>query len=92
MTASVVLFSGVDPSGQEGLWETNGTASGTIEIAELGGASNTPYNDFTSVNGVVLFAGENQLNPTLRLQRSPINSYVGPTLQSVLGTTGVYPV
>jgi ELWxxDGT repeat protein len=61
----VALFVGRDSSGHVGLWETDGTAAGTIEIGGLGNAgihgglsllgSQTP--DFTVYNGEVLFNG-----------------------------------
>jgi ELWxxDGT repeat protein len=57
MKYTITLFSAVDSNGQEGLWETNGTAAGTIEIASLSSQPNEPYGDFTAVNGVVLFEG-----------------------------------
>jgi ELWxxDGT repeat protein len=56
---NVVLFQGVDASGDIGLWETNGTASGTFELAPITGAASTglsPF-DLTGYNGEVLFSG-----------------------------------
>ena len=60
MLPNVVLFDGEDLSGRYELWETNGTAAGTIELTGIGGAfafglspvNLTPYNA-----DEVLFAG-----------------------------------
>ena len=52
-----VLFEGLDsttPSGKFGLWVTNGSAPGTLEIAGTSGLSPT---DLTVFNGQVLFDG-----------------------------------
>jgi ELWxxDGT repeat protein len=38
MAENVVLFQGVNASGDTGLWETNGTTSGTFELAPIAGA------------------------------------------------------
>jgi hypothetical protein len=38
----VVLFSGRDAAGNQGLWETNGTASGTFELGPIAGAAFGP--------------------------------------------------
>jgi ELWxxDGT repeat protein len=55
-----VLFSGVDSAGHTGLWTTDGTAAGTHELTNVGGASTTglaPF-DLTSVATMpVLTAG-----------------------------------
>ena len=56
-----ILFSGYDSSGQRGLWETDGTASGTHEVTGIAGALTTgtgldPY-DLTVYNGKALFSG-----------------------------------
>jgi ELWxxDGT repeat protein len=54
-----VLFSGVDTGGFRGLWVTNGTATGTQEIASISGTGATGLfpNDFTVFNGEALFNG-----------------------------------
>src|SRR5438132_1505413 len=58
-----VLFNGVDASGNNGLWVTNGTAAGTHEITGItGAAANFPGldpRDMTVFNGEVLFSGLN---------------------------------
>jgi hypothetical protein len=36
MSANRVLFDGTDASGNPGLWETHGTASGTAEFSVAG--------------------------------------------------------
>ena len=55
MYRQVVLFSGFDASRREGLWETNGMAGGTRELAATGGEDN----EFTVFNGEVLFVDAN---------------------------------
>jgi hypothetical protein len=50
MLPYVVLFQGVNEDGTTGLWETNGTASGTFELASIASPSN-----LTVYNGEVLF-------------------------------------
>jgi ELWxxDGT repeat protein len=56
-----VLFNGYDSQGHAGLWETDGTAAGTHELAGIVGASTTGIGlapaDFTVFNGNVLFVG-----------------------------------
>jgi hypothetical protein len=58
-----VLFDGLDAGGQNGLWVTNDTASGTHELTGISGAdaNGVLYNianpDFTVFNGKVLFDG-----------------------------------
>ena len=56
-----VLFSGYDSQGQAGLWETDGTASGTHELTGIAGASTTGIGfapaDFVVFNDQVLFVG-----------------------------------
>ena len=42
------------------------------------------------LHSAVMFVGENQPKPTVRLRRLLINSYMEPTLQAVLMTTGAY--
>jgi ELWxxDGT repeat protein len=60
---SEILFAGFDANGVYGLWETNGTTSGTQELtgitnANLGGLFYTNVNpQFTLFNGRVLFDG-----------------------------------
>ena len=38
MLPNVLLFDGEDSSGHYELWETNGTAAGTIELTGISGA------------------------------------------------------
>ena len=61
-----VLFTGYDSSGELGLWVTNGTGTGTHELA-VAGASTTSQNlllaglnpsDLTVYNGYVFFSGD----------------------------------
>ena len=64
------LFVGHDQNGHVGLWETDGTASGTKEVGGLGNAgisgglslndTQSPY--FTLYNGLVYFYGYNASN------------------------------
>ena len=53
------LFAGDDASGQLGLWETDGTADGTRELAGIAGLASTGLSPFglTVLNGQVLFGG-----------------------------------
>ena len=60
-----MLFSGIDSSGLDGLWVTNGTAAGRherTELASLGrqltGPGLLPHN-LTNLDGEILFAGRN---------------------------------
>ena len=58
MTENVVLFDGVNTSGHPGLWETNGTATGTFEIPVTGAnASGLAPSNLTAYNGGALFEG-----------------------------------
>jgi ELWxxDGT repeat protein len=51
-----VLFSGINTSGQTELWTTNGTATGTLELAGIiGAAAGVAPTDLTVFNGEVLF-------------------------------------
>jgi ELWxxDGT repeat protein len=58
-----VLFDGLDTGSQNGLWVSNGTASGTHELTGISGADangvlyNIPNPDFTVFNSEVLFQG-----------------------------------
>ena len=56
-----VLFNGVDTASNNGLWTTNGAASGTAEITGIVGARTTggglDPTDMTVFNGEVLFNG-----------------------------------
>jgi ELWxxDGT repeat protein len=53
-----VLFDGLDASGHNGLWVTNGTAVDTHEVTGISGANSSLFDpiDFTVFNGEVLFA------------------------------------
>ncbi|HJZ20002.1 MAG TPA: hypothetical protein VJ226_03540, partial [Bradyrhizobium sp.] len=59
MIRQTVLFSGHDASGTLGLWETNGTAAGTQEVAGISGADPTGIEPqyLTAFEGEVLFNG-----------------------------------
>ena len=59
MVQNVVLFQGVNTSNEPGLWETNGTTSGTFELAPIVGAnaSGLSPSNITGYNGEVLFEG-----------------------------------
>ena len=61
MVQNVVLFQGVNASGDQGLWETNGTASGTFELAPIAGAnaSGLAPGNLVGFNGEALFEGVN---------------------------------
>ena len=58
---SEALFSGINTSGQTGLWTTNGTAAGTQELAGIVGAASAGVapTDLTVFNGKALFNGTN---------------------------------
>ncbi len=60
---SEVLFNGVDADGKAGLWETNGTASGTHELLAGAGGVSDPSGlnptDMTVFGSEVLFNGLN---------------------------------
>jgi ELWxxDGT repeat protein len=61
MAENVVLFQGVNGSNETGLWETNGTTSGTFELAPIGGADASGVSPLNLVafNGEALFDGVN---------------------------------
>jgi ELWxxDGT repeat protein len=57
---SEVLFSGIDASGIQGLWVTDGTAAGTHELTGISGAypnGGLSPDDMTVFNGKVFFRG-----------------------------------
>jgi ELWxxDGT repeat protein len=54
MSQTVVFFRGANTSNQLGLWETNGTASGTFQLTSIVNPSN-----LVAFNDEVLFEGEN---------------------------------
>ena len=64
MTKARALFQGYDASGANGLWITDGTAAGTIELAVSGSdpgglfANITQIADFTVRGSEILFAGD----------------------------------
>src|SRR5712691_492545 len=61
MFRQTVLFEGKDASGQNGLWQTNGTAAGTHELTGISGAyagaSGLSPANITILNREVLFEG-----------------------------------
>jgi len=62
MTKPVVFFEGTDTSGSIGLWETDGTAAGTLEVAVADAATGGLFAgdipaDFTQFGQIVLFTG-----------------------------------
>ena len=61
-TANVEFFSGLNSNSNSGLWETDGTAAGTFEIAGIAGVADTGIDpsDITYLNNEVLFAGVDQ--------------------------------
>ena len=60
MLPNIVLFRGQDPVNDSGLWETDGTGSGTFELTPAGGSALglTP-SSITVLGGQVLFEGAN---------------------------------
>ena len=60
MLPNIVLFEGQDTAGEDGLWETNGTGSGTFEFVPTGAdASGLSPSAITVLSGAVLFEGLN---------------------------------
>ena len=60
MLPNIVLFQGQDAIDDSGLWATNGTGSGTFELAPTGaGASGISPSAITVLGGQVLFEGVN---------------------------------
>ncbi len=59
MAQQIALFNGVDASGLNGLWVTNGTAANTYELTGIAGvyAGGLSPQDFTVFNNEVLFYG-----------------------------------
>jgi ELWxxDGT repeat protein len=57
MLQIVVLFEGSDASGQPGLWETDSTAGGTFELAQIAGSNGLSPDDLTGFDGQAWFAG-----------------------------------
>jgi ELWxxDGT repeat protein len=58
MLPNIVLFQGQDALNDSGLWETNGTGSGTFELAPSGtGAQGLSPSGITVLGGQVLFEG-----------------------------------
>ncbi len=57
-----ILFSGLDASGDMGLWVSNGTAAGTHELTGITGADSSGLapSDLTVLNGEILFRGLDQ--------------------------------
>ena len=57
-----ILFSGLDASGDMGLWVSDGTAAGTHELTGITGADSSGLapGDLTVLNGEVLFRGLDQ--------------------------------
>ncbi len=58
-----VMFGGCDTSGNWGLWVTNGTATGTVELTGIAGAASQAQggldpSGLVSINGEVLFRGQ----------------------------------
>ena len=59
MARQIVLFQGGDAAGHLGLWESNGTASGTFELTGIAGANANGLDPFgfTFIDGEALFHG-----------------------------------
>ena len=58
MLPNIVLFQGQDALNNSDLWETNGTGTGTFELAATGaGAQGLTPSDITVLGGQVLFEG-----------------------------------
>ena len=57
-----VVFSGLDASGDMGLWVSDGTAAGTVRLTGIAGAdlAGLAPSDLTVYNGEVLFRGLDQ--------------------------------
>ena len=57
MLPDIVLFAGLDATNDSGLWETNGTGSGTAVTGA--GASGIAPTSITVLGGQILFEGVN---------------------------------
>src|ERR1700747_3795292 len=59
MAGHIAFFNGVDATGFNGLWVTNGTAAGTFELTGISGASTNGIDPsyLTLFNGEALFLG-----------------------------------
>ena len=66
MVQNVVLFQGTNTSSKRGLWETNGTTTGTFELTPIVGAnaSGLSPSNITGYNGEVLFEGLDLSTPS----------------------------
>ena len=53
-----VVFSGWDANGNNGLWVTDGTGTGTSEVEVAGGTAGISPGQLTPYNGGVLFTGD----------------------------------
>ena len=83
----VVLFQGVDATGDIGLWETNGTASGTFEIPVAGAnASGLSPSNLTAFNSEVLFEGKDSSGFGLWVTNGTTSG-----TQEIAGTSGLSP-
>jgi ELWxxDGT repeat protein len=58
MQRTTLMFWGIDAAGNNGLWESNGTAAGTYELTGISGAASDGLgpNDITAF-GEALFSG-----------------------------------
>ena len=91
---NVVLFRGVDALNDPGLWETDGTGTGTFDLAPAGAATSGIFpGDLTLFNGQVLFEGVDS-SGDLGLWTSDGTTLGTVELTSIVGansTTGLSP-
>ena len=96
MVQNVALFQGVDADGNIGLWETNGTGSGTFELTPITGAaaSGTPSSpsglspsNLVGFNGGALFEGKD-LSGRFGLW---VTTGTAAGTQEIAGTSGLSP-
>ena len=92
MVQNVVLFQGTNTSSKRGLWETNGTTTGTFELTPIVGAnaSGLSPSNITGYKGEVLFEGLDLSTPSGHYGLWVTNGTAAGT-QEIAGTSGLSP-
>ena len=83
-----IYYSFVDPVNGTELWKTDGTASGTVLVATLGGGAYTAASDYVIAGNKMFFAAGNTASPT---QKQIYSLEVGSNTP-VLMSPGLYGV